>query len=162
MIKRILLALVALLLMLAAALAINTLRQGSRQLDLPPLPLLEIDKAAASAHLGEAVSARTVSSRADASLNADQFAQLHAMLQARYPKAHASLKREPTAEMAAASVVRTESARRRMATGSTAIFMQVSISAPIQPRVQMLRRSVVAGYRDYYLVTRQLFCEYLI
>ena len=94
MIKRIFLALVALLVLLLAAVGVNTLRKGSRQLEVPPLAVLAVDKVAAAEHLAEAVRARTVSSRTDALQNADQFAQLHAMLQARYPKAHAVLKRE--------------------------------------------------------------------
>ena len=94
MIKRLLLGVVALLLLLVIALAVNTLRQGSRQIDVAPLAVLAIDKEAASARLADAVRARTVSSATDPALNADQFAQLHAMLQARYPKAHAVLQRE--------------------------------------------------------------------
>ena len=94
MIKRIFLGLAALLLLLLAAVAVNTLRQGSRQIDVPALPPLAVDSVGAGAHLAEAVRARTVSSRVDALQNADQFAQLHTMLQARYPKAHAVLKRE--------------------------------------------------------------------
>ena len=94
MIKRLLLGVVALLLLLVIALAVNTLRQGSRQIDVAQLAVLAIDKEAASARLADAVRARTVSSATDPALNADQFAQLHAMLQARYPKAHAVLQRE--------------------------------------------------------------------
>ncbi len=94
MIKRLLLGLVALVVLLAAVLAVNTLRQGSRQLDLAPLAVLTVDKEGASARLAEAVRARTVSSATDPTLNADQFERLHAMLQAHYPKAHAVLKRE--------------------------------------------------------------------
>lgn len=99
MIRRLLLGLLALLALLVVVLAVNTLRQGSRQLDVPPAPELAIDKAAAADRLGEAVRARTVSSRTDPVLNADQFLQLHAMLQARYPKAHAVLQREVVNEL---------------------------------------------------------------
>lgn len=94
MIRRLLLGIAGLVVLLVVVLVANTYRQGSRQLDVPPLAVLEVDKAGASARLAEAVRARTVSSRSDAAQNADQFAQLHAMLQARYPKAHAVLKRE--------------------------------------------------------------------
>ena len=94
MIKRLLLGIAVLLFLLVVVLAVNTLRKGSRQLDVPPLPPLAIDKAGASARLSEAVRARTIASRTDAAQNADQFGQLHAMLQARYPKTHAALKRE--------------------------------------------------------------------
>ncbi len=94
MLKRILWGLLVLLLALSAAVALNTLRHGSRQLDVPALPPMAVDKDAAAAHLAEAVRARTVSAYDQPQLNADQFAQLHAMLQARYPKLHAALKRE--------------------------------------------------------------------
>ncbi len=94
MIKKSLLGLLLAVVVLVAALAINTLRKGSRQLDVPPIAVLQIDEAGAAARLGEAVRLRTVSSRDDAALNADQFLQLHGLLQARFPKAHAALKRE--------------------------------------------------------------------
>ncbi len=99
MIRRLLLWFMAALLLLAVVLVVNTLRKGSRQLDVPPIPELAVDKAGAAARLGEAVRARTISSRTDASQNTDQFRQLHAMLQARYPKAHALLQRELVNEL---------------------------------------------------------------
>jgi carboxypeptidase PM20D1 len=99
MIKRLLLALLALVLLLAAVLAVNTLRKGSRQLDVSPIPELAVDKQAAAERLAEAVQARTISSRTDPAQNADQFARLQAMLQARYPKAHAVLKREVISDL---------------------------------------------------------------
>ncbi|MEI8326097.1 MAG: M20 family peptidase, partial [Betaproteobacteria bacterium] len=73
--------------------------KGSRQLDVPPIPQLAVDEAAAAARLGEAVRLRTISSRDDAALNAEQFWQLHALLQARFPKAHAALKREVVGDL---------------------------------------------------------------
>ena len=99
MIKKLFLALFALLLVLAAAVAVNTLRKGSRQLDVPPVAVLELDEQAAAQRLGEAVRLRTVSSRDDARLNFDQFLQLHALLQQRFPKLHAALKREVVADL---------------------------------------------------------------
>jgi len=99
MIRRILWGLLGLVLMLLAVLAVNTLRQGSRQLDVPPVPVLAVDAAGVAQRLAEAVRARTVSSRTDAALNADQFLRLHAMLQARYPQAHAVLRREVVGDL---------------------------------------------------------------
>lgn len=99
MIKRILLGLLAIVLLLAAAVAINTLRKGSRQLEVAPLAAIAVDEAGASARLGEAVRLRTISSREDAMLNADQFTQFHALLQAKFPKVHATLKREVVADL---------------------------------------------------------------
>ncbi|MFO1337243.1 MAG: M20 family peptidase [Burkholderiaceae bacterium] len=94
MLRRLLLTVLGALALLVAAVAVNTVRQGSRQLDVPPAPPLAVDEAAAAAHLAEAIRARTVSSLDDAQQNADQFAQLHALLQERYPKAHAAMQRE--------------------------------------------------------------------
>ncbi len=94
MIKRLLQGLLAVALLLVVVLAVNTLRKGSRQLDVAPIAELAVDKQAAAERLAEAVQARTISSRTDPAQNADQFAQLQAMLQARYPQAHGVLKRE--------------------------------------------------------------------
>ena len=97
MLKRLLLGLVALLALLVLIVAVNTWRQGSRQVDVPPLAPIALDEKAAAESLSAAIRAKTVSSRDDAALNADQFQALHAHLQARYPKLHAALKREVVA-----------------------------------------------------------------
>ena len=97
MLKRLLLGLVALFALLVLIVAVNTWRQGSRQVDVPPLAPIALDEKAAGESLSAAIRARTVSSRDDAALNADQFQALHAHLQARYPKLHAALKREVVA-----------------------------------------------------------------
>ena len=94
MIKRVLIGLLALLVLLVVAVAVNTLRQGSRQVDVPPLALIAVDERGAAESLAVAVRAKTVSSPTDAALSADQFEALHAHLQARYPALHATLKRE--------------------------------------------------------------------
>ena len=94
MIRKILYGLLAALLLLAAVLGVNTWRKGSRQLDVAPIAKLQVDEAAVAERLAETVRLRTISSRDDAALSADQFAQLHTLLQARFPKLHASLKRE--------------------------------------------------------------------
>lgn len=99
MIKKILFGLLTVVLLLVGVLAVNTLRKGSRQIDVPPISVLEVDEAGAVARLGEMVRLRTISSRDDATLNADQFQQLHALLQARFPKTHAVLKREVVGDL---------------------------------------------------------------
>ncbi|MES2583846.1 MAG: M20 family peptidase [Pseudomonadota bacterium] len=99
MLKRILWSLLAVVVLLAGAVATNTLRKGSRQMDVAPLAALAVDEAAAAARLGEGVRLRTISSRDDAALNANQFTQFHALLQARFPKVHATLKREVVADL---------------------------------------------------------------
>ncbi len=94
MIRKILVGLLVAVISLVAVLGFNTLRKGSRQLDVPAIAVLQVDEAGASTRLGEAVRLHTVSSRDDAVLNADQFRQLHLLLAQRFPKAHASLTRE--------------------------------------------------------------------
>lgn len=94
MITRLLLGVLGLLVLLSLALAVNTWRHGSRQLQVPPVAGVAVDEAAAAASLAAAIRARTVSSYDDPALNADQFAILHAHLRARYPKLHAALERE--------------------------------------------------------------------
>jgi len=90
LLKLVLVALVA----LGVALAINTWRQGSRQLQASAVQPAAVDERAAGDSLAAAIRARTVSSYDDAQLNADQFAALQGHLAQRYPKVHASLKRE--------------------------------------------------------------------
>lgn len=92
--KRLVVFLFVLLGALAVGLVLNTLRQGSRQVDVPAVPMLTVDKAAAGASLAEAVRARTVSGLADATGTAAAFEQLHAHLAQRYPLVHARLERE--------------------------------------------------------------------
>ncbi|WP_395700036.1 M20 family peptidase [Aquabacterium sp.] len=94
MVKRALLGLVLLLVLLAAALAVNTWRQGSGQLDVPAVQGVAVDEKAVGESLSAAIRARTVSSLTEPRLNAEQFEALHLHLQTRYPKVHAALKRE--------------------------------------------------------------------
>jgi carboxypeptidase PM20D1 len=94
MIKRLLLGLLALLLLLAAALVVNTLRQGSRQVPAQPLPELAVDKAAVAEAMATAVRARTVSGLLDPAGVAAEFDTLHAHLKTRYPLVHEKLQRE--------------------------------------------------------------------
>jgi carboxypeptidase PM20D1 len=51
---RLLLAVLAVLVVLAACVAINTWRHGSRQLEVAPVQPVAVDGAAAAAHLAEA------------------------------------------------------------------------------------------------------------
>jgi carboxypeptidase PM20D1 len=93
-IKRVLLALLGLVLLLVAAVAINTLRHGSRQLDVPAAPPLAVDEKGVADKLAGAIRFKTVSSASDSQKNADEFRKLHAYLEQRFPKAHGALKRE--------------------------------------------------------------------
>src|SRR3954462_4053650 len=94
MLKRFLFAVLALLLLLVAAVAVNTLRQGSHQLDVPPAPPLAVDEKAVADKLAAAIRLQTVSSLDDPNLNAGEFRKLHALLQERFPRVHATLQRD--------------------------------------------------------------------
>jgi len=97
MVKKSLLVILAALLLLAAVVAVNTVRKTSQQLHVPALAPLPIDKAGAAERLGQIVRLGTVSSREDAKLNTEQFRQLHAYLQAKFPLVHSHLQREEVA-----------------------------------------------------------------
>lgn len=94
MLKRLLLGLLALLVLFAAALAINTLRQGSRQVQVPALAPLAIDNATVAESMAIAVRAKTVTGLLDPTGVAAEYDALHAHLKARYPQVHATLGRE--------------------------------------------------------------------
>lgn len=94
MIKRAMVFLLLLVAALALAVVGNTFRQGSRQLDVPPLARLAVDADAVAASMAEAVRARTVSGLIDPAGTAAAFDALHAHLAQRYPRVHASLQRE--------------------------------------------------------------------
>jgi carboxypeptidase PM20D1 len=94
MIKRLLLVLLGLVLLLAAAVTLNTFRQGSRQLDVAPAPPLAIDTNAVADKLAGMIRFRTVPSLDDPAQNVDEFRKLHAYLEQRFPLVHAKLKRE--------------------------------------------------------------------
>ena len=94
MIKRIFLGLLTLLVLLAAGLTVNTLRQGSRQVQVPALAPLAIDNAALAEAMAAAVRAKTVTGLLDPTGVAAEYDALHAHLKARYPRVHATLQRE--------------------------------------------------------------------
>jgi len=98
-VKKILLTLLAGVLLLIAAVGVNTVRKGSRQLQVAPLAPVAVDEKAVAERLAEAVRLKTISSRDDTNLSADQFKAFHALLQARFPKTHAALKREVVADL---------------------------------------------------------------
>ncbi len=94
MVKRVLWVLLAAVLLLAAAVAVNTLRQGSRQIEVAPAPALAVDEMGVADKLSAVIRFQTVSSHDDAALNAGEFQKLHAHLRERFPRVHASLQRE--------------------------------------------------------------------
>jgi carboxypeptidase PM20D1 len=94
MLRRLLIGALALLALLAVVLVGNTLRQGSRQLTVAPLPKLAVDAAGVTEAMAAAVRAKTVSGLLDPAGVAAEFDTLHALLQQRYPQVHATLQRE--------------------------------------------------------------------
>ena len=94
MIRRVLLAVAALLLLLVAAVGVNTWRQGSHQLEVPPAPPLAIDEPALADKLAAAIRFRTVASADDPAFNEAEFRKFQADLQQRFPLVHAHLQRE--------------------------------------------------------------------
>lgn len=94
MIKRVLLGLLVLVLGLAAVLVANTLRQGSRQVQVPALAPIAVDKDAVAQSMAQAARARTVSGLLDPAASAAALDTLHAHLKVRYPLVHAQLERE--------------------------------------------------------------------
>ena len=123
MIKRLLLGLFGLVLVLAAVLAVNTWRQGSRQLPVQPLPALQVDRDGAAQSLAAAVRAKTVSGLLDPGGVAHEFEQLHAHLRTRYPLVH-GLARESFGE-------------------HTLVFTWPGSDAQLKPLVLMAHQDVV-------------------
>lgn len=123
MLRRLLIGALALVLVLAAALAANTWRQGSRQVTVPPLPPLAVDKERAAQSLAGAVRARTVSGLLDPAATAAEFQRLHQHLRDRYPLLHAQLQRE--------------------AVGDSLVYTWAGQDAQAQPIVLMAHQDVV-------------------
>ncbi|MEO8250228.1 MAG: M20 family peptidase [Burkholderiales bacterium] len=94
MIKRIFLLLFVLVLLLAAAVAVNTLRQESRQIAVAAAPPTQIDETGVAGRLAGAVRFKTVSSQGDPEQNGEEFRKLHMYLEQRFPKVHRTLERE--------------------------------------------------------------------
>jgi len=82
---------------LVAIIMFNTLRHGSRQLEVAALPKAGVDAEAAAQRLADAVRFRTVSSYDDPELNADAFVALKAHIEASFPAFHAAVKQEVVA-----------------------------------------------------------------
>ena len=94
MIKRILLALLLVVGVLAVAVAGKTWLTPSRQIAVAPVVKPTIDAEAAAKRLSSAIVLHTVSSADDPTLNAAEFDKLHLLLARQYPKLHATLKKE--------------------------------------------------------------------
>ncbi len=79
---------------LAAILTVNSWRHGSRQRQFASPARLEVDVDAAAARLAGAVRLRTVSYEAPSAESRAALLQLHAYLEASFPRLHARLRRE--------------------------------------------------------------------
>lgn len=84
-------------LLLLLLLAGNALTTKSRQVTVEPAAGASVDEAKAAAHLGRAITFKTVSYQ-DKPHDAEAFAGLHAALQEMFPKVHQALVREVVAE----------------------------------------------------------------
>jgi carboxypeptidase PM20D1 len=94
MTKRILWIVLLLAAILAAAVAWNTWRLTSRQIDVKPVASLALERDAVAARLAGALKFRTISDAASADTNADEFVRMQAYLAQAFPRLHATLKRE--------------------------------------------------------------------
>src|SRR5215213_10202249 len=88
-----LLAIIALVL-LAGALAFNTLTHGSRQLQVTAVPRAEVDTQAVAVRLAEAIRFRTISSYEKPDQAADALRGMHAHIEKSFPAFHAAAGRE--------------------------------------------------------------------
>ena len=93
-IRNLLLLAIALIVILAGALAFNTLTHGSRQLQVAAIPRAEVDARAASKRLAEAIRFRTISSYEKPDQHAEALRGMHAHIEKSFPAFHAAAKRE--------------------------------------------------------------------
>lgn len=99
MLKKALWGVLVLVLALVSVLAVNTWRKGSRQIQVAPLAPVAIDETAVAQRLGEAVRLKTISTYQDPRSSWDEFQALHRLLEQRFPRVHASLKRETIGDL---------------------------------------------------------------
>jgi carboxypeptidase PM20D1 len=92
--RKLSLVLVAVVAALAIAVAVNTLRFGSRQVIVPADAEQAPDAASAARRLAEAVRLQTISHQDPAQFPGVEFARLHAFLERSYPRLRAGLARE--------------------------------------------------------------------
>jgi carboxypeptidase PM20D1 len=79
---------------LLSALALNTLRQHSRQIKTPAIARIDLDEQAAAVRLAGAVRLRTVSEEAPSPQSNPEFLRLHGYLVQSFPSAHRVLSKE--------------------------------------------------------------------
>lgn len=94
MFKRVMQLLAILLVVLALVLAVNMFRHRSRQLAVAAAAEIAVDARGVADRLAGAIRLRTMSSYDDSLLNAQEFLNLHAMLETSYPRTHETLTRD--------------------------------------------------------------------
>lgn len=97
-IRNIFLVLIAAILVLAAVLAFNVFRHGSRQLQVAALPKAQVDAQGAAARLAEAIRFRTISAYDRPEQHADALRGMQAHIEKSFPAFHAAAKREVVAD----------------------------------------------------------------
>lgn len=94
MIRKALVVCIVALALLGAVLGIRTANFPSRQVNVEPVPVLELDEQAVVQRLSKAITFETVSYQDPADFVAREFRGLHAFLARSYPGVHSKLKRE--------------------------------------------------------------------
>jgi carboxypeptidase PM20D1 len=90
----IVLAAAAIVMVLAAVVAVNTVRQGSKQIAVAPAPKLAVDELAAATRLAEAIRFQTISNAFNPDQAAAPLRAMQAHLAANFPAFHAATKLE--------------------------------------------------------------------
>lgn len=85
---------VAIIVVLAAVVLVNTFRQGSRQIAVTPAPKLPVDEQAAATRLAEAIRFQTISNAFNPDQSAGPLRAMQAHLAASFPTFHAATKLE--------------------------------------------------------------------
>jgi len=93
--KRFLLSLLVVVVAVAGVLIAKTVRFTSRQVPPEPPAAFTVDAEAAAARLGGALRLKTLAASEGRPAEDAAFAELHAYIQAQYPRLHQTLKREP-------------------------------------------------------------------
>ena len=92
--KRVLTILALATLALVAVLLVRTMRFTSKQISVPPVQPVAVDRQAVAARLGHALEFQTVSHQDPAQLDREQFLALQRYLAEQFPLVHSRLKRE--------------------------------------------------------------------
>src|SRR5215475_8136247 len=97
-VRNILLALIAAIIVLAGVLVFNVFSHGSRQLQVAAIPKAQVDTQAAAARLAEAIRFRTISSHEKPEQHADALRGMQTHIETSFPAFHAASKRMTVAE----------------------------------------------------------------